>query len=81
VEDGGGKRKITVTPASGPLTVNLDVPLPPANLKQVRVRGKSFSGYQTWSPFGMTRVKLGELSAYTNDPLTITVEYSPKDAP
>jgi len=81
VEDRGGKRMITITPASGPLTVNLDVPLPPANLKQVRVRGKSFSSYQTWSPFGMTRVKLGELSAYTNDPLTVTVEYSPKDAP
>jgi hypothetical protein len=79
VEDPGGKRRITVTPESGSLTVNLDVPLPPANLKQVRVRGKSFSDYEIWSPFGRTRVKLGELSTYTNDPLTVTVEYSQKE--
>jgi hypothetical protein len=79
VEDKGGKRRITVTPVSGSLIVNLDVPLPPANVKQVRVRGKSFSDYETWSPFGRTRVKLGETSAYTNDPLTVTVEYSQKE--
>jgi hypothetical protein len=81
VEDKGGRRKITVTPASGSLTVNLEVPLPPANVKQVRVRGKSVSDYETWSPFGRTRVQMGEASAYTNDPLTVTVEYSLKDLP
>ncbi len=79
VEDKGGKRKIVVTPASGPLTVILDVPLPPADVKQVRVRGDSFSSYETSSPFGRTRVQLGELSAYTNDPLTVVVDYSPLD--
>jgi len=79
VEDSGGRRKITVTPASGTLTVDLDVPLPPANVKQVRVRGKSVSSYETWSPFGRTRVKLGELSTYTNDPLTVSVEYQSKE--
>jgi len=79
VEDKGGRRKITVTPVSGSLKVNLDVPLPAANVKQVRVRGKSVSGYETWSPFGRTRVKLGELSTYTNDPLTLFVEYSQKE--
>lgn len=79
VEDPGGKRKITVTPVSGSLTVILDVPLPSANVKQVRVRGKSVSNYDTWSPFGQTRVRLDEASAYTNDPLTVAVEYSPKE--
>jgi hypothetical protein len=68
-----------VTPVSGSLKVNLDVPLPAANVKQVRLRGKSVSGYETWSPFGRTRVKLGEASAYTNDPLTVSVEYSQKE--
>jgi hypothetical protein len=79
VEDKGDRRKITITPVSGSLKVALDVPLPPANVKQVRVRGKSVSDYDTWSPFGQTRVKLGEASAFTNDPLTVSVEYSRKE--
>jgi hypothetical protein len=79
VEGKGGKRKITVTPRSGSLKVTLDVPLPSANVKQVRLRGKPVANFETWSPFGRIRVRLEEASAYTNDPLTVTVEYKQKD--
>jgi hypothetical protein len=80
VEELGGKRRITVTPTgSGSLKVLLDVPMPASRIKQVRLRGKPVSTYETWSPFGLTRVRLGEVAAYTNDPLTVTVEYSRSD--
>jgi hypothetical protein len=76
VEERDGDLRVTVTPTTGDvLRVRLDVPLPPATVERVEVRGERIGAFDLWAPNGRTRVRTGTWEASADDPLEVRVLY------
>lgn len=76
VEDDGEQRAVRVTPSS-PLTIQLSVPLPASEVREVRAGDRVLSSteWSVFSPFGETRVVLAPSAASPGDPLRVSVRY------
>ncbi len=77
VEELGGRRRITMSPSQGELSVRLAVPLPAASIRSVSRNGERLqeSDYRILSWFGLSRVELLATVALAGQPVTVEVEY------